>query len=940
MPPAARAGAQRTEPSALAPLAALRGSAKLTLADSMLAGVPLAGSASLRHAEPAALQAALQLEAGGNRLTLAARLDGHGDGHDDQWDLSASAPRLARLAPLLRLTGIEGLGELGGALDADAHLSGRWPHVASQGHASAEQLQSGAAGGLGIARGALRWQLGSAADAPAALNLQLTQTRIGRLQIDKLLGQLEGSAAAHRLTLHAEAKGGPPAWTDAVSAANTTSRPAVAAAPSTAQAPVAAPASAPAPAPASASASASAPPPAPAPAPTRTSAAPSAPLSSSHRGTSKASTPRPSAHTLLTLQAQGGLDTGAAPRWHGTLQQLELRSSEAARAPWAVLRDVGLDVELAGDTTPAQARIAAGRAQLLGATVRWDPVTWQGASAAAPARIDLHAEVDPLPVAPLLRQLQPEFGWGGDLRVGASVSLRSAPQFSADVVLQRQSGDLSVTEDTRTQSLGLSDMRLALNADNGLWDFTAALAGSRLGAGAAAVTVRTSPDQLWPPAQSAIQGVLEASVTDLGSWGTWVPPGWRLSGRIHTSASIAGRFGAPELTGVMTGSGIGARNVIEGVDVSDGELQISLQGETARIERLLLHGGKGTLQLAGTVDLGSGLAPASANAAVAPLHADLTLDAKQFQLLGRVDRRIVTSGQGRLVVDGNRLALDGRFGVDEGLIDFTRSDAPSLSDDVVVTRGADQPNPNAAATEPGASPYSVALDLTVGLGEHLRLRGRGLDTELRGELKLTSPGGQLAVNGNVNTVHGTYAAYNQKLEIDRGVISFAGPIANPRLDIQATRPDLDVRVGVAITGFAVDPRIRLFSEPDMSDIDKLSYLMLGRASDGLGGNDVALLQQAALALLSGEGQSPSSSFTKALGLDSLSLSQGQSGDLRDTVVSLGKQISRRWYVGYAQGLNATAGSLQLIYRLARRFTLRAQSGTDSSIDVIWTWRWQ
>jgi translocation and assembly module TamB len=48
--------------------------------------------------------------------------------------------------------------------------------------------------------------------------------------------------------------------------------------------------------------------------------------------------------------------------------------------------------------------------------------------------------------------------------------------------------------------------------------------------------------------------------------------------------------------------------------------------------------------------------------------------------------------------------------------------------------------------------------------------------------------------------------------------------------------------------------------------------------------------------------------------------------VRETVVSLGKQLSRRWYVGYERGLNATAGNWQLIYRIARRFTLRAQSG--------------
>lgn len=38
--------------------------------------------------------------------------------------------------------------------------------------------------------------------------------------------------------------------------------------------------------------------------------------------------------------------------------------------------------------------------------------------------------------------------------------------------------------------------------------------------------------------------------------------------------------------------------------------------------------------------------------------------------------------------------------------------------------------------------------------------------------------------------------------------------------------------------------------------------------------------------------------------------------------------------------NATTGTWQLIYGIAQRFTLRAQSGLDNSLDVIWVWRFQ
>jgi translocation and assembly module TamB len=229
--------------------------------------------------------------------------------------------------------------------------------------------------------------------------------------------------------------------------------------------------------------------------------------------------------------------------------------------------------------------------------------------------------------------------------------------------------------------------------------------------------------------------------------------------------------------------------------------------------------------------------------------------------------------------------------------------------------------------------------LQVDLGSDLKLRGRGLDTLLRGDLALSTPGGRLAVNGNVRAEAGSYAAYGQKLAIERGVLSFSGAADNPRLDILALRPNLDVRVGVQVSGSVQQPRVRLVSEPEMSDTDKLSWLVLGRAPEGLGRTDTALLQRAALALLAGEGEGLDKTLLSNIGLDEFSVRQTETGDVKDTVVTLGKQLSRRWYVGYERGVNSTTGTWQLIYRAAQRFTVRAQAGEDNALDAIWTWRW-
>ena len=163
-------------------------------------------------------------------------------------------------------------------------------------------------------------------------------------------------------------------------------------------------------------------------------------------------------------------------------------------------------------------------------------------------------------------------------------------------------------------------------------------------------------------------------------------------------------------------------------------------------------------------------------------------------------------------------------------------------------------------------------------------------------------------------------------------------MANPRLNVLAVRPDIDTRVGVVVTGLAVDPRIRLYSQPELPEFDTLTWLVLARAPTGLGRDDTALLQRAALALLAGE-RGAGGGIVERLGLDELSFRRAESDGVGDTILSLGKQVSKRLYVGYERALAAAGGTWQIVYRIAGRFTLRLQAGDESALDAIWTWRW-
>ncbi|MDC8770637.1 translocation/assembly module TamB domain-containing protein [Roseateles albus] len=627
---------------------------------------------------------------------------------------------------------------------------------------------------------------------------------------------------------------------------------------------------------------------------------------------------------LAQAQPDNAPNTGAKTRTQAA------DAKALAKAPWLKADGLALALELAPQAALKQLRLEPGRLELLGAGLSWKSMQMQAATADSKTAIDIDLAMEPLAVAPLLNRWQPDFGWGGNLLMVGHARIKTSPSFSADIALERSGGDLSVTDDSGVQQLALSDARIGVIGSPGVWHLTEALAGSNVGVLAGALTARNAdPSALWPKADAKLEGVLEVRIANLSTWGAWVPTGWRLGGSVFASANFDGRLSAPQVKGKAGGANLVLRNPLLGVDLQRGEFALSLDGERARLEHFEAHAGDGQLTAQGDMLLG------------ASPRADFQILADKFALLRRVDQRLAVNGKLDLKLDADALDITGQLNVHEGFFDFSRGNAPTLDSDVEVVR----PETAEAAADAGraangARHRKVKVKIDIDLGNKLRVTGFGLDTLLAGNLQLTQASHGPALHGRIRTESGTFAAYGQKLAIERGLIIFNGVIDNPRLDVLAIRPTQEEqRIGVTITGTARNPRVKLYSEPTLDERSMLSWLLLGRGPDELNSRDNALLSSAAMALLSGTGESTTSKLIKSVGLDDLSFSD--SGDqAQGTVVRLGKQISNRWYVGYERGLNATRGSWQAIYRLAQRFTLRAQSGDDNSLDLIWQWRWE
>ena len=585
-------------------------------------------------------------------------------------------------------------------------------------------------------------------------------------------------------------------------------------------------------------------------------------------------------------------------------------------------------------------------------------------------------------------------GLAGDLLFNARWNVNAGETLRASAVLERASGDLrlligetatvtsvrssgsqpkataTTTSSTEKGTLvGIRQARLQLNAEGNQlraqvqWDSERA---GKLDAQANSTLTRHNGGWSWSP-DTPLNAQLRANLPDVGVWSALAPPGWRINGTLDADVALAGSLNAPQWQGTLGADRITVQSLLDGVDLKDGRLRAALRGNQLNITELSLQGGKGSqarivgysgnltpapqdggsLQGSGTLRWGG--APASAASADstaknAGIALDFTAQLRALQVQVRADRQASVSGTLRAGLQDGQITVRGDLTVDRATIILPEASAPKLGDDVVVRSAAidranaakaQQTSQSAARTQTAQAPD---IAVTLNLGRDFALQGFGITTRLEGALDVrgaSSPGAPPRITGEVRTVQGRYRAWGQALNVETGIARFNGPYDNPSLDILAVRPNISVRAGVQVSGSAKAPRVRLYSDPDLPDAEKLSWVITGR-STAAGGAEAALLQQAALALLGGQG-SGTGNTAQRLGLDEIGFKGPGSGDAASgAAITLGKRLSSELYVTYEQSLSSAIGAIYIFYDLSKRLTLRGQTGTQSAVDIIYT----
>ncbi|WP_213545037.1 translocation/assembly module TamB domain-containing protein [Vannielia litorea] len=404
----------------------------------------------------------------------------------------------------------------------------------------------------------------------------------------------------------------------------------------------------------------------------------------------------------------------------------------------------------------------------------------------------------------------------------------------------------------------------------------------------------------------------------------------RLNGPATLDLRLNGPLGLESLSGTVRASGARAVAPELGISLEDINANVILSGGSARVEVAANGGQGGGLAVLGNVGLS------------APQSADLTVTFRSFALRDpqlydtTVNGAITLAGplaggasiSGRLELGRTeiRIPSSGISGVND-IPNITHIGAPGS---VRATQDRAGLNDGTAGTGAGGSSGNagMALDITLSAPNQVFVRGRGLDAELGGSLRITGTTTNIIPIGAFELVRGRLDILSQRFQLTEGTARLSGSF-NANLRFVATTEKNGYTISVILEGSPSDPQITFTSAPALPQDEILAQLIFGRDLTTLSPLQALELASAVATLAGRGGAGIMGRLRDQFGLDDLDVTQSEEGG---TAVRAGKYISDNVYSDVVVESDGTT-ELNLNLQIGPNVNVKGSTSSDGNAGI-------
>jgi translocation and assembly module TamB len=396
----------------------------------------------------------------------------------------------------------------------------------------------------------------------------------------------------------------------------------------------------------------------------------------------------------------------------------------------------------------------------------------------------------------------------------------------------------------------------------------------------------------------------------------------RIGGRARIRAEVSGQVSAPRVEGTVTVDGATVRDAEFGLELKDVAADIRFTQDQAVVQRLVASSRKGgSVSAEGTMRLSGQDGPA--------LDAVVKLASFKFgnqdPVAGTIDGDVTVSGplhalaaRGNVLIERMDITVPNSLPRSVAALDIRHVNAPAgFRSDVPSGSRPQAPPPDEA--------HGISLAIDVTAHDRIFIRGRGVDAQLGGMVRVRGTALQPFTDGRFTMSRGKLAILGRQLDFNRGVIAFVGS-TEPSLDLEAQADADGTRVTVKVTGPASNPKLTFTSSPELPEDEVVALLLFNKKLAKL--SAAQLIQLASeIDKIGGLSSGPGTldKMKSALGVDVLDVTTDEKGNAQATA---GSYVSDKTYVGVKQGMTLGTSRIVIDHDLTKNLKARGEVGTD------------
>jgi translocation and assembly module TamB len=231
-----------------------------------------------------------------------------------------------------------------------------------------------------------------------------------------------------------------------------------------------------------------------------------------------------------------------------------------------------------------------------------------------------------------------------------------------------------------------------------------------------------------------------------------------------------------------------------------------------------------------------------------------------------------------------------------------------------------------AASDPsqsGSTSSAYGLNINVNAPGRIYVRGRGLDAELGGNLKITGDTNNILSSGRFELVRGRLDILGKRFDLEEGTADFQGDFIPYIRFVSTTSTDAGT-ASVIVEGFADAPEVTFESTPEGPQDEVLSQLLFGRNLSEISAFQALQLANAVATLAGRGGSGVVGNLRDRFDLDDIDVTTTDSGE---TALRVGKYLTDNVYTDVTAASDGT-GEVSLNIDLTPNLKGKATLGSD------------